>query len=698
MDARSPRAAEASGAIEALVVAAAERLSLATLLATRGHRVTTTPSPRFAAEHVAERSFDLIVVDITETGPRYMTDLERLQRAAADRGSALLAVLSPALHGLARSVAAAGVPFVESDDSAEALRRLLGLVESQARLAVLHRNAAGRLAFIERCLDAVPFGITVTDAEGRIVFANGPEAAMHGYEVDDLIGRDVRMLAPEAPSTRSGRIDLAAMGTWRRKSENRRGDGTTFPVILTSCTVTGEDGTPQAVVTTSEDDTERQTRAELTDPEGRVELRSTLERSLRRIQRNGGDPFALLYLDIDHFRSLNYSLGHHRADTLLVDVLHRLEALATDIVEPPQRAMVSHLGGDEYGIFIEPVATEREAAHMADLIHRGLVDPFDIDDRPVRLTASIGVVVSAPHHTRPEEVLGDGNAAAARAKRRGKACTVVFDRHMREEQIRDTKVEHELNQALIDDQLVLLYQPILDADNGDLRGMEALLRWRRDDGTLTAPDTFIKVAEQSGLIVPIGRWAVDETCRQIRTWQTALRRPLGVTVSVNISGVEFERPDLVTQVDRSLRNHGLYGSSLRLEITESTLMERADQAAAMVKQLRSLGIGLSIDDFGTGYSSLAYLQRFDIDAIKIDRSFVSDMHRDPDSRQIVATIVTLAQALHKTVVAEGVELWAHLEHLRGLGCDAAQGFYFSVPLPPDDMEKLLRNSTPTQVT
>ncbi|MEP0774412.1 MAG: bifunctional diguanylate cyclase/phosphodiesterase [Acidobacteriota bacterium] len=422
---------------------------------------------------------------------------------------------------------------------------------------------------------------------------------------------------------------------------------------------------------------------------GRARLVGSVERALAAQSSVDGHRFAVIHVDMDHFRGINFTFGYDLADHLLTAVSTRLREVVARF-QPPLDGdtHVAYLGGDEFAIFATPLSQPREAADIARAVQEALTAPFRVGDHDLLITASLGVAMGDPGYQRAEELLRDADTAMERAKSLGGAGYVFFSPAMRDSVVATLRLEADLRRALQNEELSLVYQPIVAVDSGVLVGFEALARWRDDNGTAVEPADFIPVAEQTGLIFPLDRWVLRQVCRQIRTWMTRDRLPV-VPVAVNVSGVQFLRPDFVNDVDRTLRTHGLYGDALRFEITESAFISRTAEVAAMLRQLRALRLSLSIDDFGTGYSSLAYLQRIEADTLKIDRSFIGRMTQNGGDLEIVRAIVRLAQSLNKRVVAEGVETRSQLDLLRELECHFAQGVYFHPPLSAAEATQLL---------
>jgi diguanylate cyclase (GGDEF)-like protein/PAS domain S-box-containing protein len=408
-----------------------------------------------------------------------------------------------------------------------------------------------------------------------------------------------------------------------------------------------------------------------------------LERLIKHAHRHTGYTFAVLFLDLDRFKVVNDSLGHAIGDDLLMTIGHRLEACLRE------GDSVARLGGDEFAVLLDDIGDVNEATRVADRIERELQAPFLLRGHEVFTSASIGIALSSAGYTKPGDLLRDADTAMYRAKNAGRGRYEVFDRVMHHEAVEQLKIETDLRRAVERNELVLLYQPIVDLQCGEVTGFEALLRWQHPRHGMLQPSEFIPLAEETGMIVPIGWWVLRSACAQARLWLDTHPWHDGLTVSVNLSARQFTQPDLVEQIVAILEETNCPPSALKLEITESVIMHDAPQATAMLCALRDHGIGLCIDDFGTGYSSLSYLKRFPIQTLKIDRSFVAQVDEHGSSVELIELIVALGRILGMSAVAEGVETPEQLELVRRLGSHYAQGFYFATPLSVAEAEQLL---------
>ncbi|MFQ5731274.1 MAG: putative bifunctional diguanylate cyclase/phosphodiesterase [Planctomycetaceae bacterium] len=410
---------------------------------------------------------------------------------------------------------------------------------------------------------------------------------------------------------------------------------------------------------------------------------SHLATALEREARDGVG-FAVFYLDLDHFKKINDSLGHGDGDRFLLEITRRLAACIDG------EGVVSRFGGDEFAILVEGVTGAPRAAEIAELIHTLLHNPVMLDCHEIVTSVSIGIVLSSMGYASPGEILRDAEIAMYRAKAGGRSDYQMFDHAMRESAVERLQLERELRRTVAVGGFQLVYQPIVRLQTGNIVGFETLIRWNHPERGFVSPARFIPIAEETGLIVPIGRWVLREACNQMQRWKRRFPGLESLRLSVNLSSRELLQSDLIDQIDRVLSESGFAADCLDLEITESAIIENDESAAAVFGELKARDIRLSIDDFGMGYSSLSYLHRFAFDSLKIDRSFVSRLGEgEEDSQVFVQTIITLAATLGMRVVGEGVETEKQRRLLTELDCDFGQGYLFARPIDRGSMPTIL---------
>jgi predicted signal transduction protein with EAL and GGDEF domain len=435
----------------------------------------------------------------------------------------------------------------------------------------------------------------------------------------------------------------------------------------------------------------------LTGLSNRLLFRDRLELALARGERRGSFA-ALLFLDLDRFKDINDTLGHSAGDQLLKDVADRLTTAlrATDTLARlgSEEFTLARFGGDEFVVLCEDLASEDDAVRVAQRVQQALISSFVLERKEYVVTASIGIVLSSPGHRDAESLLRDADIAMYRAKERGPGRWEVFDERLRNRALERVATERALRNALETGELRLHYQPIVRLDDGSIQSTEALVRWQHPERGLVPPGDFIPIAEEGPLILQIGAWTLREACEQACRWRTSLGDRAPLPVSVNVSARQLAQAELPQIIEEVLTETGLDAGDLAIEITETALIDESSVPAASLRALRSLGVKILLDDFGTGYSSLSHLQRFPIDALKIDRSFVMHLGTGNDDSAIVHAIAAMAGALGIEVVAEGIENHEQATEAHALGCGWAQGYYFARPAPAAAIESLIR-SRPT---
>ncbi|MBN1171562.1 MAG: EAL domain-containing protein, partial [Micromonosporaceae bacterium] len=413
-----------------------------------------------------------------------------------------------------------------------------------------------------------------------------------------------------------------------------------------------------------------------------------LRQSIKRTRRRSGYHFAVLFLDLDGFKVVNDSLGHSAGDRLLVQVAERIKTDLRDV------DTAARFGGDEFLVLLEDLANLSVPIDVARRLHASLSRPFRLQGQEVVVSASIGIALGSTRYEDPEEVLRDADIAMYTAKSREKGSHAIFDIAMHARAVSRLETEAELRQAIERNELEVHYQPIVDLRSRTASGFEALIRWRHPVKGLISPGEFLQVAEESGLMLPIGRWVLEESCMQLSRWRAHSGQHSDLRMSVNVSNRQFWHGDLVDDIDACLSVSGLHPEQLALEITEGVIMHNVDLARKTLEALHDRGVELHIDDFGTGYSSLEALHQLPLDALKIDRSFIARLGSDPRSGELVRTIVLMGGNLGLEVIAEGIETEHHSDHLRRLGTAYGQGFWFARPMPGSDASALILKRLP----
>lgn len=538
-------------------------------------------------------------------------------------------------------------------------------------------------------------GIVISAPDNTILSVNDAFTRISGYAADEVIGRNPSML-------QSGRHDqafyqamwhaLEAHGSWQGELWNRRKDGELYLEHITINVARNDDGSVRNYYAIFTDITQRR-QAEarvqhlthhdaLTDLPNRTLLADRLDFLLRHSQR-ASEALALLVIDLDRFKYVNDSLGHEAGDRLLVELAQRLQQAVR------QQDTLARMGGDEFALLL-PQTHAEGAAHLSRQIIDLIARPVAIDGHELIVTASVGIALHPGDGHTVGELLQAGDTAMYRAKAAGGANFQFYAPEMHRNASRVLQLENQLRRALERQELALHYQPQIHLQTGQRLGCEALMRWQHPEHGSVSPAEFIPIAEQSGLIVTIGEWALRQAAQQARTWQDAGLPPL--VMAVNVSAPQFQQPDFPDLVQRVLHDTGLAPRWLELEITESVVSADPEQAVATMHRLQALGVSLSVDDFGTGYSSLSYLKRFPIHKLKIDQSFVHDLTTDPSNLSIVTGIIAMAHSLGLQTVAEGVETPVQAQALQQKGCDVGQGYLYARPMPADDFARWMQNS------
>lgn len=550
---------------------------------------------------------------------------------------------------------------------------------------------------LQKAVETMHIGVTITDLEGKILSINQADAAMHGYTVEELIGKDANIFAPPEVRKRIEFEQMKAIKCWTRESTNIRKDGSIFPVRLVSDVVLDDEGVPLGVVTACEDITERREAEEkikymayydpLTGLPNRILFNDRLSLSLLHAHRYK-QKLGVVFLDLDRFKNINDTLGHSIGDLLLKAVGERLTGFLRE------DDTVSRHGGDEFTILLPDVNYVQDAAKVALKIINVLSKVFIIEGHEIFITTSIGISVFPSDGDDAETLVKSADIAMYAAKEQGRNNYQFFTAAMNAVVFERMTLENSLRKAIEREEFLLHYQPKVDIKTGRIIGMEALLRWQHPELGLVYPSHFITVAEETGIIVPIGERVLWVACKQNKAWQKAGLPPL--RIGVNLSAKQFHQKNIVKMIVAVLNNTGLEPRWLELEITESIIMQDIKHATFMLSELHNMGIQITIDDFGTGYSSFSYLKGFPIDTLKIDRSFLSDITTNPDDAAIVNAIIAMVHSLKLKVIAEGVETEEQLAFLRSYQCDEMQGNLFSPPVSAEEFTKILNEENKGQ--
>ena len=552
-------------------------------------------------------------------------------------------------------------------------------------------EAEEKLRLHARIFECAGEAIFVTDAEGSIVSVNQAMTRITEFSESELLGASLTLLHM---ATENGQWEeivsrIAHDGHWTGELQARRKSGDPYPAAITISTVCNERGETTHYCFVFSDISQRKAAEEqiyrlayydtLTSLPNRSLLFSLLEQAIAEAHRRH-EHGAVLFLDLNRFKHINDSFGHTPADSLLAEVGQRLAATLR------KEDLVSRLSGDEFVVALFDITRREDAAIVARKILDALAEPFFIGSHEVLLSASIGIAVFPEDGRDAETLIRNADVAMYRSKQIGHASFLYYSREMNMRSLERLKLEGGLRHALDRQEFLLHFQPQLDLATGRIIGTEALLRWEAPGHGLISPAQFVPIAEETGLIVPIGEWVIEATCRQLRNWIDSGLKP--VKVAVNLSPRQFSH-NLPRMVLGLLKKYDLAPDLLEVEITESMLMHNAESVVAMMREFADAGVVMSLDDFGTGYSSLSYLKRFPIDTLKIDQSFVRGIPKDANDSAIATAIISMAKALNLRVIAEGVETEEQLAFLRDAGCDEIQGFLFSRPLPAKAYAELL---------
>ncbi len=672
-------------------------------------------SPIEALEFMKSAAPDLIITDYSmpEMDGADLTREVRALKHCSDVPIVVITVFTDRSFRI-RALEAGATDFLQSpvdhNEFVSRARNLLALREEQNAVKRHARFLEQELVHVEKLskealrdsreqlaqvIDSVPDLITTSTREGLCAFSNAAWAEFVNSTSADLVGKETYGAFDNFSRERNLRLDRKVFKTGRAlppyEIEQRNHAGDIFHFIVTKSPLHDAEGNTTHVVTTATNISDRK-RAEahllhiahhdaLTGLPNRIMLGERIDEEIFQC-RNSGRSFALHFLDLDRFKSINDALGHRTGDRLLEVLSERLLRCVDG------NDLVARLGGDEFAILQTDLKSSEEALRFAQHVVSVVEEPFHISGRELQTNASVGITKFPEDGHNSEELLRCADMAMYQSKAEGGNTFHLFstkmDKHVKE----TAALEAELRSAIEQDQLELFYQPQIDLSTHEIVGAEALLRWNRPGYGVVAPNVFLGAAEEVGLILPIGEWVIFSACRQAREWMDlGLQTP---RIGINISPTQFRKQNVPQLIKDALVSCALPPDKLEIEITENIVLHGSEATVRDLREIREMGVAISIDDFGTGYSSLGYLSRYKVDALKIDRSFTRDMISDPNSTVIIKAIVGLGKSLDLSIVAEGVETPEQAEYLRGAGCEMAQGYLFGKPVPADEFAVLLK--------
>ncbi len=589
--------------------------------------------------------------------------------------------------------------FPVRDDSGK-VSRFVGIAEDitqrkLAKLAMLKSEEQFRLTF-----EMAPIGMAITAINGQFTRVNQALCDALGYEEQELLklsfadityAEDSELHQAQQKALLENKGSDFQIETRYISRDLRIVDAILKVVIVRDSKGQALHFNNQIVDITERKHMEKQLLHDalhdsLTGLPNRALFMDRLDHELKRTQTNPDYVFAVLFLDLDRFKVVNDSAGHLVGDQLLIEIARRLEK-AVNFIDT-----VARLGGDEFTILLENIHNIKNAIAVAEKIDRALRIPLKLQGYELFSTASIGIALSSQGYTKPEEIMRDADLTMYSAKEQGRARYEIFNSSLHDRAITRLQLETDMRRGIEREEFLIYYQPISCLETGKLSGFEALARWKHPTRGIVPPVEFIPVAEETGTIIPLGTWILKQACQQMKLWHEKYPQTSSLQISVNLSGKQLREPSLLEKIDSILQETGLSGKNLKLEITESSLIENMEVATQTLLEIKSRDIKLSMDDFGTGYSSLSYLHRFPVDILKIDRSFVQDIQFNKGNYAIVKAIITLAHVLDMEVIAEGIEDPYQLEQLKFLNCEYGQGYYFAKPLNQQQAEELIANS------
>lgn len=587
--------------------------------------------------------------------------------------------------------------LVKGQIEAPILERAIRYAIARGRTLETLRESETRFrSVVESANDA----IILIGHNGEIMSWNRSAQIIFGYNEEDILGQQVSVLFPETftlnLSQNANNDPVLTSGPLRAASRaeeitGRKQDGSEFPLEISLSSWETSEGVFHSGIV--RDVTERKsledqlTHQALHDPltklANRVLFRDRVEHATIRAKRKKAH-IAVLFIDLDNFKSVNDTLGHAAGDELLVSATERLKSCLRSSDTP------ARLGGDEFAVLVEEVDHAEDAVFVAERIRNILSAPFAISGTEIFVGTSIGIATTITDDESPEELLRNADVAMYMSKTNGKGRYTIFEPDMRKALVKRVQLEADLRSGIDRCEFEVYYQPIIDLQSEKVMGTEALVRWNHPTMGIVPPMEFIPLAEESGLIIPLGKWILEEACRQAREWQTQYGYDEQLYISVNIASRQFQESSLLEDIKSALEISGLAPQSLILEITETTMLKNTDTTLKKLTELKSLGVRLAVDDFGTGYSSLSYLQRFPVDILKIDKSFIDKIANGKEGAAVAKAIITMSETLQLKTIAEGIESLGQQTELQNLGCELGQGFHFAEPLQSADMGEFLR--------
>ncbi|MFA5516451.1 MAG: EAL domain-containing protein [Desulfuromonadales bacterium] len=633
---------------------------------------------------------DLILLDVMMPGMSGLEVLQRLRDLPESREIPIILVTADSseqsqLDGLGKGA-----------DDYLIKPVVTAVLQVRVRNLLARKRSERQLRLAAHVFEYSGESILITDKNNKIIEVNPAFVRQTGYALHEVRGEDPHFLSSGRTSTEEYRTmwrEIAKNGFWQGELWDRRKDGSIYPKLLTISVVRAASGEIEFHIGNFTDITLRKESEEqirhmahhdaLTGLPNRLHVQIVLERAIATARRER-EEVAVMFIDLDRFKIINDTLGHSAGDALLVEVGGRIRSLLRD------SDVVARLGGDEFVVVITGEPNFSGAGHLAKRIIAALARPYEVDGHRLHNTASIGIAIFPQDGENVETLMKCADTAMYHAKNEGRSRFHFYTENMNLTAREHLVMENSLHTALQRDEFVVHYQPQADLATGQLVGAEALIRWMHPERGLVSPVEFIPVAEESGLILPIGEWVLRRVCAQIREWREAGLPP--IPVAVNLSARQFRQDNLAEHIGGILDEYGLQPAEIELEITESTAMEHADAAAAVLHTLHRAGFGIAIDDFGTGYSSLSYLKRFPVDKLKIDRSFIMDIPADSNDAAIAQAVIQMASGLGLKVIAEGVETEVQRNFLRERGCHFMQGFWYSKPLDAATFSEFLQNS------